>query len=604
MKGKISILLVFILLFSFTMTAYADIKDITDITDFEKLREYIKNSKGQSDFISKEDKTYFRHKYWETVLPDYSKADYKGKPISINHDSVDNFKIFVYGEASMIPDNTTDKSGHVNYIGYTADGRKVVNLNVNEDKMKNPKLVPIDKYDNPSVKYYGNVRPFKTDYTNFKKVGEMYLGAEASDKDKEAYGRAVVTEWMKNMRVRETGFRDDLIGQGFDKVFSSVDEFVKYVAITSPPTSRSNGQATIWFEHDAGTYYNPETGKYATRRTFLIQQTDPINFKATEYTWNEETKMLNVKYEIEGIEKVDGIVEHVITQDLFPYVYGNFTTSKVKGFPEYFKDEYKEHNGEYIYLSLHDGNKWNVGIIEHRGGDMWDYFTLETQQIKPALENGKIKRNYEVNFNLGYLADYREEDIELDVRANLFTGDVHTGKDALGGDALGFPEYHDGAFYDNHIKVIIPATRLDFDLKHEDGEESRVFKIKDGVDAKIPVVAKLYNLEIEEGIESVVTNINLYDEKGNWIDTLDDLEFHKDGLEDGVVIQDIIIELKKEDLKPGKNVFYAVINSDFDLTEATPVEKEKNLDGELAYDKLMEKIEYNFRFVIINIKRK
>ena len=85
MKGKISILLVFILLFSFTMTAYAD---ITDITDFEKLREYIKNSKGQSDFISKEDKTYFRHKYWETVLPDYSKADYKGKPISINHDSV------------------------------------------------------------------------------------------------------------------------------------------------------------------------------------------------------------------------------------------------------------------------------------------------------------------------------------------------------------------------------------------------------------------------------------------------------------------------------------------------------------------------------------
>ncbi len=39
------------------MTAYAD---ITDITDFEKLREYIKNSKGQSDFISKEDKTYFK----------------------------------------------------------------------------------------------------------------------------------------------------------------------------------------------------------------------------------------------------------------------------------------------------------------------------------------------------------------------------------------------------------------------------------------------------------------------------------------------------------------------------------------------------------------
>lgn len=94
MKRKISILLVFILLFSFTVVAYAD---IGDITDFERLREYIKNSKGQSDFKTYEDKEYFRHTYWETVLPDYSEADYKGKPIKINTDSVDHFKIFIYG---------------------------------------------------------------------------------------------------------------------------------------------------------------------------------------------------------------------------------------------------------------------------------------------------------------------------------------------------------------------------------------------------------------------------------------------------------------------------------------------------------------------------
>mgnify|MGYP001286510467 CR=1 FL=1 len=97
MKRKVSILLIFVLLFSFTLTAYADKGDMGKITDFEKLRQYIKNSKGRSKFKTYEDKEYFRHTYWETVLPDYSEAKYKGKPIKINNDSVDHFKIFIYG---------------------------------------------------------------------------------------------------------------------------------------------------------------------------------------------------------------------------------------------------------------------------------------------------------------------------------------------------------------------------------------------------------------------------------------------------------------------------------------------------------------------------
>lgn len=108
--------------------------------------------------------------------------------------------------------------------------------------MKNPKLVPIDNYKEPKVKYYGNV-----------------------------------------------------------------DEFVKYVTtIVSPPTSRTNGQAVAWFNHDSvvrGGYKNPSTGKYETRRTYIMEQTEPINFKATGYTWNEETKISNVTYELEGLEK-------------------------------------------------------------------------------------------------------------------------------------------------------------------------------------------------------------------------------------------------------------------------------------------------------------
>ena len=82
MKRKISIILTIILLFSFTASAFATVDELDrdpgggselgNITDFEKLREYIRNSKGQSDFKTNKDKDYFRHTYWDTVLPDES----------------------------------------------------------------------------------------------------------------------------------------------------------------------------------------------------------------------------------------------------------------------------------------------------------------------------------------------------------------------------------------------------------------------------------------------------------------------------------------------------------------------------------------------------
>lgn len=265
----ISIVLLIVMILSLTTSAYAE-KDYGDIYNFEKLKKALR--KKQSSFKTNEDKNKFRNIYWRSVLPNRSIKKYPkghklaGKGMIINNDSVDAYKIFYYGHSGLVEGNTSDRYGVKNYLGYTADGRKVVNLLYNENKMENPKLVPIDKYYKKSkVKYTGQVRPFRTNYTDPLEVGAMYLGEKAPPQDKDRYGRLVIKEWMKNTVARDTGWRRE--GMTFYEIFGGdVDKFIKHVAITSPPTSRSNGQATVWFESTNGL---PQYKIPGTNRSYL-----------------------------------------------------------------------------------------------------------------------------------------------------------------------------------------------------------------------------------------------------------------------------------------------------------------------------------------------
>lgn len=346
----VSIVLMIVMIMSLVPSVYAEGEpDYGKILNFEDLRKAIKTTK--SSFDTDEDKDLFRHTYWKPVLPDKSEARYpkgdklEGEYIGINNESVDAFKIFYYGYGALIKNNTSDSNGNKNYLGYTADGRYVVNMLYNEKTMLNPKKEPIDKYfGKHNVKYYGKVRPFRTQYTDPLKVGEMYLGKEASKEDKVQYDKLIILEWMKHTKVRDTGWGKK--GQTFYQVFGgNVDEFAKYVAITSPPTSRSNGQATMWFISDNGVPENKmPNGKYQTRRTFVIEKTDPVDFivKEGDYDWDESTKTLTVRYEVEGLEIIKGNVYHRLYKGLTK---GNVNDEKDdphKGLKSFFNKETNE----------------------------------------------------------------------------------------------------------------------------------------------------------------------------------------------------------------------------------------------------------------------
>ena len=189
-----------------------------------------------------------------------------GQPIGINNASIDAYKIFYYGHGGLIKENSKDSYGNINYLGYTADGRHVVNMIYNEKTMLNPKKEPIDKYfKHNNVKYYGQVKPFRTQYTDPYEVGKMYLGKDVPHDEAVQYGKLITLEWMKHTKVRDTGWENGKKGQTFYDVFGgkvneekALNEFIKHVSITCPPTSRSIGQATVWFISDNGL---PEIGR-------------------------------------------------------------------------------------------------------------------------------------------------------------------------------------------------------------------------------------------------------------------------------------------------------------------------------------------------------
>ncbi|WP_132996105.1 hypothetical protein [Sporanaerobacter acetigenes] len=617
----VSIVLMIVMIMSLVPSVYAEGEpDYGKILSFEDLRKAIKTTK--SSFDTDEDKDLFRQTYWKPVLPDKSKAVYpkgdklEGEYIGINNESVDAFKIFYYGYGSLIQDNTSDSNGNKNYLGYTADGRHVVNMLYNETNMENPKKEPIDKYfKHLNVKYYGRVRPFRTQYTDPLKVGEMYLGKEASKEDKEQYGKLIILEWMKHITVRDTGWGKK--GQTFYQVFGgNVDEFAKYVAITSPPTSRSNGQATMWFISDNGVPENKmPNGKYQTRRTFVIEKTDPVDFivKEGDYAWDESTKTLTVRYEVEGLEIIKGNVGH----RLMKYVdKGNIVVEKddsYRGLKSFFNKETKElifldeevekikkgfvendKNGIDADIAVYnikdniDSKYLNKLIINRffkvsNGSVTEGFFTHDKcSYIKPELiyVNGEPQRKikHEVKFRLPYLPDMREYPITFNYVVNGPFDVVVNKSDII----PYFSEQSKTSKYpykNNMIDIVIPPTCIDFILTHDNDETKKEIRVVGDEDVKVPIHIELGGLsgdKVDKG-EVIKTDVVIFNKEGKVVETLKDVEFTKEDLVEGALAKDLDIMIKKDLIKQGENKFYIVINSNFNLTEAKPIKEEYNL---------------------------
>lgn len=292
----ISILLLVVMIFGMVTSVYAE--DITEETDFEKLRNALK--KLTTDFKDKNDVDNYLLTYLRRVFPSWE---------SINGFRLDYDKLikgdgfWVYGNDKDVTaemGQQYDAKGNPVYLGFTHDAFMIPNIAYNETKMSSPRPIEINEYFRTTKPFARSVRPFKTVYTDPRVVGAMYLGVEGfTSAELEAYGRKIIENWMHNTIVRDVGWATP--GKTFAQTpgVNTVDDYIKYVAVTIPPTSRTNGLAHMWFNTSSGPSW----------RSFLIRKTTPIDFKMVEkspgvgdYTWDEKTKELTVKFQIDGIE--------------------------------------------------------------------------------------------------------------------------------------------------------------------------------------------------------------------------------------------------------------------------------------------------------------
>ena len=277
-------------------SVYAE--DITEETDFEKLRNALK--KLTTDFKDEKDVDNYLLTYLGRIFSWQSENGF-----ILDYDKLikgDGF--WVYGNDKDITKEmgqNYDAKGNPVYLGFTRDARMIPNIAYNEAKMSSPRPIEIDEYFRTNKPFARSVRPFRTVYTDPLEVGKMFLGEDMKyeEEDLRAYGRKIIENWMHNTIVRDVGWATP--GKTFAQTpgVNTVDDYIKYVAVTIPPTSRTNGLAHMWFNTSSGPSW----------RSFLIRKTTPIDFKMVEkspgvgdYTWDEKTKELTVKFQIDGIE--------------------------------------------------------------------------------------------------------------------------------------------------------------------------------------------------------------------------------------------------------------------------------------------------------------
>lgn len=96
-------------------------------------------------------------------------------------------------------------------------------------------------------------------------------------------------------------------------------------------------------------------------------------------------------------------------------------------------------------------------------------------------------------------------------------------------------------------------------------------------DVNIEVLAKAVGIK-----KGTNTKVILYDEEGQVVGEKN-IGFAKDSTDK------LQFKISNDDIKEGSNLFYAVINSDFSLTKADPVEDEKNLKNNKIEIKIIKK---------------
>lgn len=276
-------------------------------TEWRELREYL--GEKQSPIEKPTEVESFRKTYWDHLFPVVTKALSGRNPerIDFNPDGVLEYDVMYYGFGDIVESNSKDGKGAWLYLGYTRDNRYVSNITFAAQSWKNPQMLDRDYYitGEGMGKFKGLIHPFKTEYNDPEFIGRTYLGEGALPGEQIPYGRQVLNTWAKNVMNRNIGWQD---GKNFYSIFNNdLDRFLKHVTITVPPTSRSYGQCLVWFKEASGRM---------THRTFYIVPTEPIDFIAKRYTWDEPTKTLTVFYEKKGLEKAEGILSSALYTDL------------------------------------------------------------------------------------------------------------------------------------------------------------------------------------------------------------------------------------------------------------------------------------------------
>lgn len=576
-KRYISIIMLIIMALSFTGGAFASDEKGDNTIDLSKIKSFAEIKKAlkayPTSFKTKEDAREFWTYYWTHAFPPKDSIfNY-----DLNFDSVLLKNVMYYGYGSLIPkqEQKHDRYGKALYLGYTKDGRYVTNIEYNEDPMSNPQIIKdTTKYKDHKIKWSGKVRPYQTGYNDIKKVGELYLGKNAPKDDKLKCGRYVLERWAKNVVNRTPEFAG---GKDFYTYFGGdLDKFLKAVTITVPPTSRNNGQAVVWFN----------TANGSTHRTYYIKPTEPVDimvkqegFKGTTVKPDGSIRF-TFDYKVKGLERVKGktSIFYVVSA---PSEYMNLNDDLIsnlrKELPKGTQLDYwfaRDRKIGILTMLIPVEIDWNL-LNDYQT----IYLDLKTSVFnsKYASQNSPLSMfvdeydnpiagmNTVVGLNLGHLEKNKRQDI------NALLG--------MFDDIKGLKEYKAGGYENNIIYGGLSIQSLELGIlgrepndEYTEEEKPLEYKVEEN-QKELDILMTVFKVfDITE--DNKKTNVILYDEKGKEINKKEiELKGTTNGEEE--IIEDIDMKLNLEGLSKGEHKFYAVVNSDFNLTKPYPIEYER-----------------------------
>lgn len=466
----------------------------------------------KSPFETEEDvKKYFKE-YWDGFF-----IPHNAEGVKLNYEMILDRGLIVYGGYEDVPDGVqryNKGSNEYLYLGQNLNGGYITNLAYPESTMRNFKMYKdIKNLDNESI--HLSAKP-KLTIWNKPKYVENLLGAKNPDE----YGKLVTRIWAKNIKNRLPELHN---GEDFH-TFMTTDEILSSFAIQIPPTARTYGLATAWFNNNGRD----------TFRTFIIDKVPRIDFIAETFEFDEETKTVTLGYKVKGIEQQEDNLIFALLFDL--------------------ENETKKMESNY-------SNSPELIITkEDKGITKFIHLTNVLFKRQPLDENIRY-----VTFDLSpYLKEEREKAIEVRAIVNPMK------------------DFNEEILDNNEIKGIIPSTSKDINFIL-DAVASRDVHYEGDGDKKLQFILSLVNTH-----EKLDTVVKLY--KGST--EIDSINVNIAG-GDSKFIE---LEISESELSKGENELYAVVNSDRNLSVATPINTEVNLTDnkanvELEY--IEEYVEYS-----------